>query len=127
MSDKSITLSADTLNSIKEALGCQLSPKVIEVETENSPMLGKVCVVRTYSAGVHIGTLAAKTGRNVLLTDAVRLWKWTDAFSLSEVATQGVGEDSRISEAVEMIELTEAVELIPATEKAQGTFGTRNN
>lgn len=88
-----------------------------------SPLIGKHVLVRTYSAGVHIGTLAAKDGENVLLTDARRLWKWSGAFTLSEVATVGINpKQSRMAVAVPMIELTNANEIIPTTEAARATF-----
>jgi hypothetical protein len=86
-------------------------------------MIGKHCVVRTYSAGVHLGTLMHLNGTNVVLKDSRRLWRWKGAFTLSEVATKGVDKDgSRISCAVPMIDLTEAIELIPTSEEARATF-----
>lgn len=88
-----------------------------------SPFVGQHCVVRTYSAGVHIGVVVDKDGTNVLLQDARRLWKWNGAFTLSEVAVAGVSQKgSRISVAVPLIELTQAVELIPTSEAARATF-----
>lgn len=93
---------------------------MLDIETA---MIGKHCVVRTYSAGVHIGTVEAKSGTNVILKGARRLWKWNGAFTLSEVATAGISKSgSRMSVAVEIIELTEAVELIPTTEAARATY-----
>ena len=89
--------------------------------------IGKVCVVRTYSAGVHIGTVLQSTETEVLLKDAKRLWKWSGAFTLNEVATKGVAQDSRISEAVALILLSNKIEIIPATEEAMTTYEPRNN
>ena len=123
---KSVEFSAETLASIAEAMGQKFQPKTVEVPSEPSPFLGQTVVVRTYTAGVHIGTLVAKNGKNVLLADAVRLWKWEGAFTLSEVAESGVGKKSRISERVEHIELTEATEIIGASDKAVETFEPRN-
>jgi small nuclear ribonucleoprotein (snRNP)-like protein len=85
-----------------------------------SPFIGKHVLVRTFSAGVHIGTLEAKDETNVLLKDARRIWKWAGSFTLSEVATAGVKKDeSRISCTVPFIELTQATEIIPTTEAAR--------
>jgi hypothetical protein len=84
-----------------------------------SPMVGKTCVIRTYSAGVHVGEVARHNGREVLLKNARRIWRWGGAFTLSEVATKGVDpEKSRIAVALPEILLTEAVEIIPATKEA---------
>ena len=123
---KNIELSAETLASIAEALG--ITPVVFHtpLASEDSPFIGQEVIVRTKYAGVLIGTLLAKTGLNVLLSDAVRLWKWTDAFTLSEVATKGCGTESRISAPVPLIELTEAVEIIGTTSTARKTFNPRN-
>ena len=60
-------------------------------------MIGKKVIVRTYSAGVHYGTLAAQDGKQVTLTDARRIWYWEGAFTLSAVAQNGVSKKSKIS------------------------------
>lgn len=82
-------------------------------------MIGKYVVVRTYSAGVHIGVLKSKDGKEVVLTDARRLWYWTKAFTLSAVSQNGVGKDSKISVPVPEIALTEAIEVIPCSKVAE--------
>ena len=46
--------------------------------------LGKYVVVRTYSAGVHIGVLRERAGKEVVLGDARRLWSWSGALTLNE-------------------------------------------
>lgn len=84
--------------------------------------LGQYVVVRTYSAGVHAGTLAKRDGKQVTLTDAHRIWSWKGANSLHEIALAGVGNGSRISEPVSEIELTEAIEIIAATEAARASL-----
>jgi hypothetical protein len=95
--------------------------------SEKGPMIGRHCVVRTYSAGVHIGDVVAKDGTNIHLTRARRLWKWGGAFTLSEVATKGIDpKESRMGCEVE-IELTQAIELIPTTAKARDTFDKVGN
>lgn len=88
-----------------------------------SPLIGQHVVVRTYSAGVHVGTLVAKDGENVLLSDARRLWKWAGAFTLSEVSQKGANPTgTRMAMPVPMIELTNANEIIPTSEAARATF-----
>ena len=82
-------------------------------------MIGTFCIVRTRSAGIHMGVLAECAGTAVVLTDARRLWNWTGANTLHEIALRGVGEKSRISEAVPRILLTETIEVIPCTEQAR--------
>ena len=75
---------------------------------------GKKVLIRTYSAGVHFGTLMGKEGQEVHLSNARRLWSWQGALSLSEIASKGIDlKNSKVSVAVEEIILTQAVEIIP--------------
>ena len=83
-------------------------------------MVGKKCIVRTYSAGVWFGEIAEKSGNEVIVKNARRMWKWwaKEGISLSSVALHGVKHnESKIVEAVPAVWL-EAIELIPASEKA---------
>lgn len=92
------------------------------------PFLDQFCIVRTYSAGVHLGILSEWNGVNVVLKDARRLWRWTNNFSLHEVSQNGCGEDSRISDPVPLIGLTQAIEVIPCSpEAAKNLSRSRNN
>lgn len=83
-------------------------------------MIGEFVIVRTHSAGVHVGTLAEVNGTAVLLTDARRIWRWRGANSLHELSQDGAAEEyTRISKPVPRILLTQAVEVIPCSEKAR--------
>lgn len=77
-------------------------------------------IVRTYSAGVHVGTLESSDGKEVKLTNARRVWYWSGANTLNEISLHGVSDKSRISEAVPEIYLTEAIEIIPCSDEAKG-------
>ena len=79
---------------------------------------GKDVIVRTYSAGVHFGTLASREGKEVVLHNARRIWHWDGAFTLSAVAEKGVKNTSKLSVSVPEILLTEAIEIIPCSEAA---------
>lgn len=75
--------------------------------------IGQKVLIRTYSAGVHFGTLTKREGQEVHLSNARRLWSWNGALSLSEVATTGLDlKHSKISVPLEKIILTQAVEII---------------
>lgn len=85
-----------------------------------SAMIGKKCIVRTYSAGVFFGEIAEKSGSEVIVKNARRMWRWhaAESVSLSAVANHGIKEkQSKIAESVDSVWL-EAIELIPCTEKA---------
>jgi hypothetical protein len=77
----------------------------------------KHVVVRTFSAGVFFGKLQDRRGKEVDLTEARRIWSWSGANSLSEIALHGVGKGSRVAEPV-TITLTEAIEIIDASPEA---------
>ena len=44
--------------------------------TSLNSMVGKKCIVRTHSAGVWFGEIAEKSGNEVILKDARRMWRW---------------------------------------------------
>ena len=85
----------------------------------NSFAIGQEVIIRTYSAGVWFGRLKEKSGEEVILTEARRMWHWraNESISLSGVAIHGINqENSRIAGAVESVWL-EAVEIIPVSGK----------
>lgn len=92
--------------------------------TEKHPMQGKYCVVRTYSAGVHIGYVEWVNPTNsmeVKLTDALRLWKWEGGgLSLSAVANNGI-KGGRLNRTGEIF-LTGVIEMIPVAPGARETY-----
>lgn len=87
-------------------------------------MIGKYCIVRTYSAGVFAGVLKSRDGKESVLTDARRLWYWAGAASLSQLAVDGTSRpnDCKFPTPVPEILLTEVIEVIPATPKAEDSI-----
>ena len=83
-------------------------------------MIGRYCMVRTYSAGVFAGFLKERDGKEVVLTDARRIWYWDGAASLSQLATDGTSmpENCKFPTPVAEVLLTEVIEIIPITDKA---------
>jgi len=77
-------------------------------------------MVRTYSAGVFYGYLKSRKGKEVVLTDARRVWYWSGAATLSQLATDGTSDPSncKFPCLVSEVTLTEAIEIIPMTHKA---------
>ena len=85
------------------------------------PMVGRRVLVRTYSAGVHIGDLEEVNGCECLLKNSIRLWKWSGGgLSLSAVANNGI-KDGRLNKTGDVY-LTNAIEFIPTTEEAEKSF-----
>lgn len=78
-------------------------------------------IVRTQSAGVFAGYLKSRKGQEVILLNARRLWYWSGAASLSQLANDGVNKpnDCKFPAEVEQVELLQAIEILPVTEKAK--------
>ena len=78
-------------------------------------------MIRTYSAGVHIGDVVAVNEMEVHLKNALRLWKWEGGgLSLSAVANNGI-KSGRLNVTGEVY-LTNAIEFIPTTAEAEATY-----
>jgi len=87
----------------------------------------KYCVVRTYSAGVHIGYVkefGVRHPQEAVLIKSRRLHYWNGACSLSQVAMDGVSSDSRIAVEIPEITLTDVIEVIPCSKKSHEFFNT---
>ena len=81
----------------------------------------KYVIVRTYSAGVFAGYLESRTGQEVVMTEARRLWYWNGAASLSQLANDGVSQpqDCKFPAPVSRVELLQAIEILDVTDKAK--------
>jgi hypothetical protein len=81
----------------------------------------KYVIVRTYSAGVFAGELESRTGQEVVLKNARRLWYWAGAASLSQLAMEGVKKpkECKFPREVDRVELLQAVEILDTTTEAQ--------
>lgn len=77
-------------------------------------------IVRTHTAGVHVGTLVSNDAKKVVLKDARRVWRWRGANTLHELSVKGAEQDwTRISAPVAEITLLDAIEIIPCSKDAQ--------
>ncbi len=72
-------------------------------------------LVRTFSAGVHVGYLKERNGKEVQLLNARRLWSWSGANELSQLANLGLTDPSnsgnKFSVPSAFLTLTEAIEI----------------
>ena len=77
-------------------------------------------IVRTYSAGVFAGELVSRKGREVVMTNARRLWYWSGAASLSQLANEGTNQPGKCKfpAPVARVELLEAIEILDLTPTA---------
>lgn len=87
-------------------------------------MKKRYVICRTYSAGVFAGYLKSRKGQEVVLTDARRIWFWSGAASLSQLAVDGTSqpEKCKFPVAVANVELLQAIEILDCTPKAMNSI-----
>ena len=80
-------------------------------------------IARTQSAGVFAGTLESRIGTEAVLTGARRLWYWTGAETLSELAVHGTRtpDSCRFATPVR-VELTQVIEIDTCTPAGQASI-----
>jgi hypothetical protein len=78
-------------------------------------------IVRTYSAGVFAGYLESRAGQEVILRKARRLWYWSGAASLSQLAMEGVKDpkNCKFPCEVDRVELLQAIEILNVSQVAK--------
>jgi len=107
-------------------LALELKP---EQTSSKQSMIDKEVIIRTHSAGCWFGRLSSKEGREVILKNARRMWRWhaAEGISLSGCAIHGIKQEkSKIVEPVDSVWL-EAIEIIPCTNTAADSIrGAKN-
>lgn len=78
------------------------------------------CIVRCQGAGVFMAQVVERTGTEAKLKDSRRMWYWSGAASLSQLAVEGTKKPSECKFPVAMPEqeVTGVLEVIPMTEAA---------
>ncbi len=112
-----------TLGEIKELMAIFGGGQKPSLST--NPVIGKFCIARCYSAGVHAGVVKSVDGENVVLENSYRLWTWKadEGVALSGVAQNGiVRANSKVDVMNPLIYLTGVCELMPCTEKSEATI-----
>lgn len=81
----------------------------------------KYVICRTYSAGVFAGYLESRIGQEVVMVKARRIWYWSGAASLSQLAMEGTKEPlgCKFPCEVDRVELLQAIEILDVTDAAQ--------
>ena len=85
---------------------------------------GKYVIARTYSAGVFAGEFVSRNGQEVILKNARRLWYWSGAASLSQLAVDGTSNPNscKFPCEVSQVELLQVIEILDVTDKAQASI-----
>lgn len=113
--EKQIDVNEVELNGVKYVRKDSLNEKAQKVDGMD------YCIIRTHSAGVFAGYLGKREGREATVYNARRLWYWSGAASLSQLANEGVKnpDECKFPAEVSKVILTEIIEIIPATEEAR--------
>lgn len=100
---------------LKDLLACLSKQKCTDSEDD------KYYIVRTYSAGVFAGEIESRNGQEVVMRNARRLWQWSGAASLSQLAMEGVKnpDNCKFPCEVDRIQLLQVVEIIDCTKIAE--------
>ena len=94
---------------------------VVYVRADSVPVpTGDHVMVRSRDAGVFAGRLISRTGAEVELADARRIWRWEGAATLSELAIRGTAKPSscKFPAPVPSIVVLGVCEVIPMTDHA---------
>jgi hypothetical protein len=77
-------------------------------------------IIRGDRSGVFYGEIAERNGREVTIKDCRRLWYWSGAASLSQMALEGVKNprDCKFTVTVPELVVLDAIELIACSDVA---------
>ena len=104
--------------------GVEYTPKT-EVAAKSLSGMPYV-IIRAHSAGVFAGYLESRNGQEVVMRQSRRLWYWSGAASLSQLAVDGVAKpkDCKFPVEIDRHEITGVAEVIHCTEKARLSIGS---
>jgi hypothetical protein len=87
---------------------------------KNMELKEKQVIVRGDRSGVFFGVLSERNGKEVELKQCRRLWYWSGAASLSQLALEGVKnpENCKFTVTLDSLVILDAIEIIPCTQQA---------
>ena len=92
-------------------------------QAKNAPSLNglEYKIIRCEKSGVFAGYIKQRNGTEVTILQARRIFYWSGAASLSQLAIDGTGKPSecKFPEEVSEITVLDAIELLNVTEKAK--------
>jgi len=80
----------------------------------------KKVIIRTERAGVFFGEIKERNGQEATITNCRRIWYWSGAASLSQLAVEGTTRprDCKFTVIVDEMTVLGVIEVIPCTAKA---------
>lgn len=104
-----------------EVNGVKYVPKTSQsnhaINTDGKPFV----IVRARDAGCHAGYLESESNGTVDLCQSIRLWYWDGAFTLSQLAEEGVSKPNncKFGVPVQKHKVINCCEILYATEKGR--------
>jgi hypothetical protein len=96
--------------------------KYVRADKAPTPDLSKLSLVRSESAGVFFGVVESHDRATAVvdMTGARRVWYWSGAASLSQLAVDGTSKpkECKFPCVVARITIAKVIEVIPMTDKA---------
>lgn len=84
-------------------------------------IIGKKAIVRCYGAGVHYGIVEQVDEKSVILNNSRRIWYWSGAASLTQLAKEGVKNPDNCKFSVTLptpLLLSDMLEILICTDQA---------
>ena len=83
--------------------------------------MSKMKIIRSNGSGVWAAEIVSRDGDTVVLKNAIRIWYWDGAASLSELAQTGTKkpETCRFCVPVDEVEVFNVIEIVSVTDKAE--------
>jgi hypothetical protein len=98
--------------------------KYIRADKSALELDGEFVLVRCDRSGVFAGIITKEEGNTAILKNARRLWYWSGAASLSQLALEGTKKpnDCKFPAALPEIRLKDVIEVIPCTKIARSSI-----
>jgi hypothetical protein len=90
--------------------------------TRKSRKQSEKVIIRAYGSGVWYARLVSREGKEAVLTDARRIWRWFGANTLNEVATVGIDVARSKVSGPSDVTVTDVIEVIETTSKARAAL-----
>ena len=86
--------------------------------------MSKIKIIRSNGSGVWAGEIVSKNGDTVIIRNAIRIWYWDGAASLSELAQTGTKrpENCKFCIPVDEVEVFNVLEILSVTDKAEASI-----
>lgn len=95
--------------------------KYIRADKIQPELDGEYCIVRCDRSGVFAGIVTKEQGNEAIVKNVRRLWYWSGAASLSQLAIEGTKKpnECKFPASIPEIRLKDVIEIIPCSKEAR--------